>query len=140
MSDFPFFKQVSVIDCGPACLQMVAKFYGKDYELAILTELVGLNSKGASLFGLSEAAQQVGFNTLSVKITLQEMREKELLPCIAHWRRKHYIVVYKITADKIFVADPARGLIEHPIEEFIEQWAIPSDEDRRGIALLLEPK
>ena len=128
------------MDCGPACLQMVAKYYGKDYNLPILSNLTGLSSEGASLLGMSEAAQRIGFNTLSVKITLEEMREKELFPCVALWRKKHFIVVYKITADKIFVADPAKGLLEYPIDEFIEKWAIPGDEAMRGIVLLLELK
>lgn len=140
MSDFPFFKQVSVIDCGPACLQMVAKYYGKDYALSTLSKLSGLSSKGASLHSMSRVAQRIGFNTLSVKITVQEMREQELFPCVAHWRKKHFIVVYKITEDKIFVADPAKGLLEYPIKEFVEKWAIPGDEAMRGIALLLELK
>ena len=140
MSNFPFFKQVSIIDCGPACLQMVAKYYGKDHDLAMLSNLAGLSSEGASLHSISEVAQRIGFNTLSVKITLQEMREQELVPCIAHWRKKHFIVVYKVTEDKIFVADPAKGLMEYPIDEFIQKWAILGDEAMRGIALLLELK
>ena len=128
------------MDCGPACLQMVAKYYGKDYDLAMLSNLSGLSSKGASLLSISEAAQSIGFNTLSVKITLEEMREKELFPCVAHWRKKHFIVIYKATKDKIFVADPANGLLEYSTAEFIEKWAIPGDEAMRGIVLLLEPK
>lgn len=128
------------MDCGAACLQMVAKYYGKDYDLPMLSNLLDLNSKGASLLGMSEAAQSIGFNTLSVRVTLEELREKELLPCIAHWRKKHFIVVYKVTEDKIFVADPANGLLEYPTDEFIEKWAIPGDEARRGAVLLLELK
>ena len=140
MSDFPFFKQVNVMDCGPACLQMLAKYYGKDYSLSMLSNLCDLSSKGASLHSMSEAAKSIGFNTLSVKITLEEMREKELFPCMAHWRKKHFIVVYNVTEHTIFVADPATGLLEYPIDEFIEKWAIPGDEAMRGIVLLLEPK
>jgi ATP-binding cassette subfamily B protein len=140
VNDFPFFKQVNVMDCGPACLQMVAKYYGKDYSLSMLSNLCGLSSKGATLLGMSEAAQNIGFNTRSVKVTLEEIREKELFPCVAHWRKKHFIVIYKVTEDKIFVADPANGLLEYPKDEFIEKWAIPGDEAMRGIVLLLELK
>ncbi len=128
------------MDCGPACLQMVAKYYGKDYSLSMLSTLSGITSKGASLLGMSEAAENIGFNTLSVKTTLEKIREEELFPCIVLWRKKHFIVIYKVTEDKIFVADPANGLLEHPVEEFIEKWAIPGDEAMRGIVLLLEPK
>ena len=140
MSDFPFFKQVDVMDCGPACLQMVAKYYGKDYTLPMLSNLFDLSSEGASLLSMSEAAQRIGFNTLSVRITLEEIREKNLFPCVAHWRKKHFIVIYKVTEDKIFVADPANGLLEYSADEFIEKWAIPGDEAMRGIVLLLELK
>lgn len=140
MSDFPFLKQADTMDCGPACLQMVAKYYGKDHDLSMLSNLIGLSRRGASLLGISEAAERIGFNTLSIKVTIEKIREQELLPCIAHWRENHFIVVYKVTEDKIFVADPANGLLEYPTGEFIEKWAIPGDEAMRGIVLLLELK
>lgn len=36
MSKFPHYKQLDAMDCGPTCLRMVAKHYGKTYSLQYL--------------------------------------------------------------------------------------------------------
>lgn len=140
VTSFPHFKQVDFTDCGPACLQMVARYYGKDYSLSMLSSLCGVNAEGTTLLGMSEAAEHIGFNTFSVKTTIEKMREEDVLPCVALWRQNHYVVIYKIEKDKIFVADPASKLVEYSDEEFMKKWAIPGDEAMRGIVLILEPR
>jgi ATP-binding cassette subfamily B protein len=137
---FPYFKQADVVGCGPACLQMIAKYYGKEYSFSMLSEICGMTEQGTSLLGMTEAAEHIGFNTLSIKTTLEEMRAEELFPCVAFCLQKHFVVVYKIEKEKVFVADPVQGLVEYPPDKFIQLWAIPGDEARRGIVLLLEPK
>ena len=82
---FPFYHQHDRMDCGPACLQMVAKFYGKFYELETLRDLCYLNKDGVNLINLSEAAEQLGFRTLSVQITLEKIVQSTPLPCILLW-------------------------------------------------------
>ncbi|MDD2526314.1 MAG: cysteine peptidase family C39 domain-containing protein, partial [Bacteroidales bacterium] len=29
---FPFYQQLDAMDCGPSCLRMIAKYYGKSYS------------------------------------------------------------------------------------------------------------
>jgi ATP-binding cassette subfamily B protein len=59
---------------------------------------------------------------------------------VALWQPKHFIVVYKVSDDKVFVADPVKGLQEYSIDRFIQKWAIPGDENMCGIVLLMELK
>ncbi|MDR2272490.1 MAG: hypothetical protein LBF27_16405 [Sphingobacterium sp.] len=33
MGKFPFYRQLDQMDCGPACLKMIAKHYGKVFSL-----------------------------------------------------------------------------------------------------------
>ena len=33
---FQFYKQIDEMDCGPTCLKMITKYYGKDYSLQFL--------------------------------------------------------------------------------------------------------
>ena len=65
---FPFYKQFDAMDCGPAALRMIAKSYGKNYSLQYLREKSYIDREGVSLKGISEAAENIGFRTLSVKI------------------------------------------------------------------------
>jgi ATP-binding cassette subfamily B protein len=111
------------MDCGPSCLKMVAGFYRKNFSLETLRKRCYITKEGVSFLGLSEAADSIGFRTLGVKIPFSKLEENVPLPCIVHWRQKHFVVVYRIRNDKIWVADPAIGLIKYSREEFLANWS-----------------
>jgi len=137
---FPSFKQLDSMDCGPTCLRMIAKYYGKSYSLQGLREKSFITREGVSLLGISEAAENIGFKSLGVKISYEQLTEEAILPCIVHWKQRHFIVVYKIKKGHVLVADPAHGLIKYTKEEFLKGWlSTKSDDEEKGIALLLEP-
>jgi ATP-binding cassette subfamily B protein len=81
-----FTRQHDAMDCGPACLQMIAKHYGKNYRLENLRDNCFLTREGVSLLGISEAAEKIGLRTTGVKITLEQLCEAPL-PCIVHWKQ-----------------------------------------------------
>jgi ATP-binding cassette subfamily B protein len=64
MPSFPHYSQLNEMDCGPACLRMVAKYYGKHYSLQKLRELSFITREGVSLLGLSHAAEKIGMKSL----------------------------------------------------------------------------
>jgi ATP-binding cassette, subfamily B, bacterial len=137
---FPFVKQPDAMDCGPACLKMVAGFYKMNFSLESLRKKCYITREGVSFLGLSEAADSLGFRTIGVKIPFDIMEENVPLPCIVHWRQKHFIVVYKITNEKIWAADPAVGLVKLNREEFIRSWASTvADGKPAGLVLIIEP-
>ncbi len=137
---FPFVKQPDAMDCGPSCLKMVAGFYKMNFSLDTLRKRCYITREGVSFLGLSEAADSLGFKTIGVKIPYEMLKESVPLPCIVHWRQKHFIVVYKIKNDKIWVADPALGLVTYNKEEFTLNWASTlSDGKPAGLVLILEP-
>jgi ATP-binding cassette subfamily B protein len=137
---FPFVKQPDAMDCGPACLKMVAGFYKMNFSLESLRKKCYITREGVSFLGLSEAADSLGFRTIGVKISFEIMTENVPLPCIIHWRQKHFIVIYKIKNDKIWAADPAVGLIKFSREEFVQNWASTVVDDKpAGLVLIIEP-
>jgi ATP-binding cassette subfamily B protein len=137
---FPFVKQPDAMDCGPACLKMIAGFYKKSFSFETIRKKCYITREGVSFLGLSEAADNLGFRTLGVKITFEMLAEKIPLPCIIHWRQKHFVVVYKIKNDKIWVADPAFDLIKYNKEEFVKNWTSTlSDGQPVGLVLIVEP-
>jgi ATP-binding cassette subfamily B protein len=83
------------MDCSPACLQMIAKHYGKNYRLEHLRGNCFRTREGVSLLGISEVADKTGFRTTGVKITFEQLCETPL-PCIVHWKQRHFIVVYEV--------------------------------------------
>jgi len=137
---FPFVKQPDAMDCGPSCLKMVTGFYKKNFSLETLRKRCYITKEGVSFLGLSEAADSLGFRTLGVKISFARLEESVPLPCIVHWRQKHFVVVYKIQKGKVFVADPAFGLISYSRDEFIKNWAgTIQDGEPLGLVLIMEP-
>jgi ATP-binding cassette, subfamily B, bacterial len=137
---FPFYKQLDRTDCGPTCLQMIAKYYGKTISLEYLREKSYITRDGISVLGLTEAAENIGFRSLVIKIDLESL-DKVPLPCILHWRQRHFIVIYKISKKYLYAADPDFGLIAYTRDELKKGWIgdISSNSDEKGLAVLLEP-
>ena len=137
---FLHYSQHDAMDCGPTCLRMVAKHYGRSYRLQTLREKSSFSREGVSLASISEAAESIGFRTLGVKIALPQLLRDAPLPCIVHWQQAHFVVVYKITKGKVLVADPAKALLTYTHAEFCQGWlSTQSNGSSKGIALLLEP-
>jgi len=140
MASFPFFKQLDSMDCGPTCLRMIAKYYGKSFNLQTLREKSFISREGVSLLGISDAAESIGFRTVGVSLTPEKLMGQAPLPLIVHWKQNHFVIVYKTKKNKVYVADPAFGTIIYSQAEFMEQWVSSvKDGERRGHAMLLEP-
>ncbi|MBS3775770.1 MAG: peptidase domain-containing ABC transporter [Bacteroidales bacterium] len=128
------------MDCGPACLRMIARYYGKHYSLQTLRDRSYITREGVSMMGISDAAESIGFRTMGVRISWDQLISEAPLPCIVHWQQKHFVVVYKIKKNTVYVSDPARGRIRFPKEEFMRGWATTREEGvNKGLCLLLEP-
>ena len=137
MNKFPFFRQLDYRDCGPTCLRMVAKFHGKTFSREFLRDKAGITRMGVTMAGIADAAEAIEMRTLGMRIALESLVTEAPTPFIVPWRQKHFVVVHKTTKDKIFVADPAQGLLEYSHQDFLEAWT--TAQDKTGFVLLLEP-
>ncbi len=142
MLKFIYTPQLDARDCGPACLHMVSRHYGRQHNLALLREQCHITREGVSMLGISDAAEKIGFRTMGVKISYDKLANEVPLPCIAHWKQRHFVVVYELSGkkkDKVRVADPAHGLLTYSREEFEKAWASTTEQgDPMGVCLLLE--
>lgn len=136
---FPTYNQLYTKDCAPACLKIVAKHYRKEIGIDYLRELCETTRIGTNLENLSQAAEKIGFRTLGVKISLDQI-DTAPLPCILHWGKDHFVVLYKINKNKYFISDPSAGLVSFTQRQFIENWIGKQTGTKinQGIALLLE--
>lgn len=127
------------MDCGATCLKMIAKFYGKNYELPYLRDRSFIDRDGASLSGLAHAAESIGFKTMAVKLPFKDLIQEDVVPFIAHWRQRHYVVVYKITNSHVYIADPAHDKLKLTHKEFQDGWYSDVEgSTEQGVALLME--
>jgi ATP-binding cassette subfamily B protein len=111
MTHFTFYKQLDSMDCGPSCLRMIAKFYGKAYSLQELRSKSFITKSGVSMLGISDAAENLGFRTRGYRLTWEQLRDEVPLPCIVHWNQRHFVVVYGIiNRRRIFAGSKGRGV------------------------------
>jgi len=141
MTKFTFYKQLNLMDCGPTCLRMVSKNYGRSISLEKLRKLSETTREGSSLKNIADTAEKIGFRTLGVKINFNKLKVDAPLPCILHWKQNHFVVAYKIKKDTIWIADPGYGIIKLNKHEFLKNWIgeNATENTEEGIALLLEP-
>ena len=140
--NFPFYKQLDAMDCGPSCLRMIAAHYGKYFSLESLRESSFISREGVSARGISLAAERLGFRTATVQLPFSSDSEDSLglmdapFPMIVHWKQNHFIVIFKVDKKHIWIADPADGKHKLSHTEFKKNWLSDSE---TGVAILLEP-
>ena len=139
MRKITIIHQHDSMQCGIACLQMVCKYFGREYTLDSLSKLCFATAEGVSLLGINEAANTLGLHTTCARATTMVLGEVPL-PCILHWNQNHFVVLYKVKKGKNFyVADPGKGLVVYTLEEFKQHWiSTSSNGEDKGIAMFLE--
>lgn len=150
IKSFPHYQQLDSMDCGPSCLRMIAKYYGRSYSLQNLRERSFITRQGVSMLGISDAAESIGFRTQGIRISLEQLIEDVPLPCILHWNQNHFVVLYNIEKRRsIFsskhlctfkISDPAKGKYQLDEKGFEKCWISTKEKGGdSGIVLLLTP-
>lgn len=151
MSSFPFLLQQNEMDCGPTCLYMISKYYGRTFNVEKLRELTEIGKAGVNILGISDAAEKTGYRTQAARLSIAELGAANL-PAILHWNQQHFVVLYKIKKNNFYIADPATGLVKLTRQEFEKRWissvaavdnpalaASGQSHEPVGLALFLEP-
>jgi ABC-type bacteriocin/lantibiotic exporter with double-glycine peptidase domain len=110
-----------MMECGTTCLAIIFKYYGYYDIRAFLTEKAGVNTEGIDLYTISELAEGFGFETEGYKLEFNQLSEIQF-PCIAHYEGNHFVVIYKVKNNKVWIADPAIGKYTLEKKEFCEKW------------------
>lgn len=142
MDRFTYYQQLEEMDCGAACLRMVARHHRRYYDLEFLRERTRISREGVSLLGISEGAESIGLQTLALPVTLEQLERDIPLPCILPWNEEHFVVLYRIRKGKYFIADPDPivGKKQLTAEALVQEWATLQGEDGQpmGNVLVLE--
>jgi ATP-binding cassette subfamily B protein len=129
MNRFPIYKQLDMMDCGPTCLRMIFKHYGKSYSIETLREQCYITRTGISMLGMSDAAEALGLHSIGITADIDTLVNEVQLPCVAHWKQGHFIVVYKISKRWVYVADPSAGFVKYTHQEFAAGWINTNQQD-----------
>lgn len=129
-------RQMDATDCGAACLATISYYYGLELTISKLRDMCGTDVKGTNVNSLVLASRKLNYEAKAVRINKDDFLKKNIrLPMIAHGVTKegltHYIVVYKITKKKIYVANPASRNNKMSIDEFFDFFD--------GVCILLAP-
>lgn len=145
MRRFRFFKQLNAMDCGATCLRMIAYYHGRHYSVESIRQISAFDKEGASLLGINDAAEKIGFQTNGVQLTYEELISEVDAPCILHWGQNHFVVMLPGSKRKkkniIRIADPAQSILSKTKENLLKHWISSTNVsgEPTGIALLLEP-
>ena len=119
---FQLIEQAEEMDCGAACLAMICKHYDIQISRGKLRELANVTTEGATLESLARVGESLGFTTQGVQCTYNVLLGFDL-PFIAHWQGYHYIIVYGVSKNHVWIADPAVGFRKLTVAEFEKGWS-----------------
>src|SRR5215467_9125319 len=124
--------QRDITDCGAACLASVAGYYRLQLPISRIRAYAGTDKHGTNVFGIVEAAKRLNFQAKGVRGNAENLFSLPL-PCIALLQLEnglmHYVVIYKITKDRVHIMDPGQGRMNKLRREtFTKQWT--------GVAIL----
>ncbi len=143
-NSFKVFRQMDTMDCGPACLRMIAAYYGNESPHQYFRDKCAMTREGVSMRGLRMAAESVGMEARVGKTTVDQLSDNVVLPCILLWNSNHYVVCYKVMRKRrhrIFrIADPSLGKIDCDESELRKHWIHGlSGKEQVGIVLQAIP-
>ena len=119
---FKHIQQIDEMDCGAACFAMVCRHFGRAVSLSRIRQLCHTATDGTSLSALCAAGTELGLAARALKISPQHL-EQTPLPAICHWEGNHWVVLYRVDAENVYISDPARACMRLPRSEFLKKWS-----------------
>ena len=127
----PVIMQMEALECGAACLAMVMAYYEKWVPLEQVRLDCGVSRDGSNMKNILLAGVNYGFEVKGYRAEIETLKTECTYPCIIHWDFKHFVVLDGFKGNKAVINDPARGVVQVPIEEFDKLFT--------GLVLLFEP-
>lgn len=116
-------RQFDRMDCGPACVCMIASHYGRRVSLPYVRTLCGLTREGVSIAGIRKALEVLGFESVALKMTAAQLQQDCPLPAVLYWEQRHFVVLEKVTKNgKYVICDPAAGRCKYSPDDFARKW------------------
>ncbi|MBE6154962.1 MAG: peptidase domain-containing ABC transporter [Firmicutes bacterium] len=135
MAKINVIKQQDLKDCGACSLACIIDYYDGYVPLEKIREDTCTNLTGTTAYHLITCAESYGFDAMGVKAKSLD-DENIYLPAIAHVvlnnGLNHFVVIYKINKNYVWLMDPARGKVKLSRNEFLAIWD--------NVLILMTPK
>ncbi len=121
LNDDEVILQKSGNDCGPSVLKMIFNFYKIDISLEKIKKRI-LKKNGTNMLDIKRMAEKSGLKVFAYKMGMQDLK-KVKNPAILYLKKKHFVVLEKITNDRLIVLDPGKGRLAIKFERFLTIWS-----------------
>jgi ATP-binding cassette subfamily B protein len=125
MAKIEVVKQHDLKDCGACSLSCIIKYYDGYVPIEKIRDDTFTTGVGTTAYNLVEASRSYGFEATGVFVD-DVKNENIYLPAIAHIVLKnglnHFVVVYKISKNYVWLMDPAVGKTKMKIDDFNNIW------------------
>ncbi len=126
----PVLQQISMVECGAACLAMLLSYHGRQTTVSEIREYCGVGRDGLSALSIVKSARKYGMRVRAVTLEENDFH-LVTLPAIVHWEFNHFIIVERWSPTFVDVVDPAAGRKRLSAKEF--------DEGFTGVVIMMEP-
>lgn len=114
--------QEEISECGLACLTMILNYFGKSYSLHYLKNIYGSSLEGFNLYEIANIAKKEKLIPMPFEIDEEEFLNLKL-PCIAHFKDNHFVVITKIDKKNVTFIDPLEGKNKTTHPEFFKTFS-----------------
>lgn len=126
----PLIRQTESAECGLACLAMMACWHGLQTDLPTLRERFSISTQGMTLQRLIECAAGIMLSSRAVRLEPEDLKSLSL-PCILHWNMNHFVVLHKVSRNRLTIHDPDKGKVTISLSDAGKHFT--------GVALELMP-
>lgn len=115
-------------DCGLACVFTVFKQLKIRVDERELRKELYLGKEGLSLYGITEILKRKGITSYAIECNIDELSQlydtckMPIIVMICENNEFHYVVVYKLHLQNVYIWDPNRGKRKVNIELFSSIW------------------
>ena len=127
----PVIMQMEALECGAASLAMILAYYRKWIPLEQVRLDCGVSRDGSNMKNVYIAAQSYGLEVHGYRMEVDGLKKSATFPCIIHWNFNHFVVLDGFKGNKAVINDPARGVVQVPMEQF--------DESFTGLVMTFKP-
>ena len=118
----PLIMQMEALECGAACLAMILAYFQKWVPLEQVRLDCGVSRDGSNMKNMYRAAENYGLEVHGYRMEPEALKEQASFPCIIHWEFNHFVVLNGFKKNKAIINDPARGVVQVPMDKFDESF------------------
>ena len=106
-----YVRQNGFKDCGPSCLLSIMKYYGCEASHEEVSYILKTDQNGTNAYNIINGSRSFGFDGYGIHLSYDEIIENKIsFPIICHVKKDnmfHFIVVYKVKKNKLYIMDPS---------------------------------